>query len=750
MVSAGSDTGRRSLTRLTHHLITPVTDRAKRSAVRFAKIVNKTEPPPRLTVGLSRRGLAIAWSIVLFFHLFNAFYTLGMAYLYHFLRKPLMEYYVEVLHMLPQSEFVWVTAIYACISAFNFIGAFQMIGYSLLYRQFVFGRVKSRGAKVVSIGESEAKPKRSWFRCLSFCLPPAVIKPFKRPGTFLKRLFRAISVRGHLFDVMMIMREMIEIGSQTYQAHSSSLLVSKIWINQLFGVLVFLNCAANTIVHILQRHETGMRRFLCTMVDLFLDFAWGFIIPGNIIFYYVPIFIAHKYSLPPEYTYSDTLYIKAILDCRQFFMVSVVDAFTTTLPYLNMFSGLRNVKVLLQLRAEEELKLRHHNAQVSAASSISSDGVNLDDGAAKAEDELGKTGPALETVGEHPQPQKRKRWFKWLVLVSIPLFGLFVLFTSINASGVFAILDACGHGCKLRMRPWFSTHCACSVMEINCYDRGINGSYEEMREIFHELDPRVLNSLIVTHCPALEVPSEIRSFSNLLGLEFYNVSIVNWPAESALSHPYFPILGYLYIARSKMDGIPDGLTHDLTGSLVDIEISGSEVGHIPDDLGTKWPNVLMFYLEFCDLQEFPVAIASMALTDLSLTGNSIASIPEGLLTNALDWMYVYLDRNPLKSLPETIGDLPSLVYLSFQFTEIKSLPPWIYTLTSTRRTRVNAHAAPVCETVESDVQVITSNFKCKNPNTFVWNGVSPLQDKDDTRRIAPDAPMPAEPEWFSK
>ncbi|KAJ0404848.1 hypothetical protein P43SY_007930 [Pythium insidiosum] len=376
-------------------------------------MVTHEKPPPRLAMQLSLQGLRIGWSIVLFFHMFSALYTIGLAYIYYFLRREDMEYYVEAIQMLPQRYFTWIMVVYTCISALNFKCSLEMIGYSVMYRQLTFGKMTFGGAKIADASFSPSPPKQRWWRrgCLA-----SVAK-------FLGRLGQAVSVRGHLFDAVLISREVIEVASQTYQAHSSSLLVSKRWVNQLFGLLVFLNCVANTAVHVFKEEETGMRRFLCIAIDLFLDFAWGFIFPGIILFDYLPLFIANNYSLPSEFYYSDTLFIKAILDCRQFFMVSVADAVTTTLPYVNMFYGLRNMKVLLQLKADQERTLR--------------------------------------------------------------------------------------------------------------------------------------------------------DFPGLLGVEFYNVTLRKWTKDAALSRPFLPRVGHVYIARSTMHEIPDGLTHEVTDSLIDIEFSAS-------------------------------------------------------------------------------------------------------------------------------------------------------------------------------
>ncbi|KAE9020676.1 hypothetical protein PR001_g13542 [Phytophthora rubi] len=64
----------------------------------------------------------------------------------------------------------------------------------------------------------------------------------------------------------------------------------------------------------------------------------------------------------------------------------------------------------------------------------------------------------------------------------MPICGVFVLFTSITSSGIFfGSDDTCAAGCKLRMHPWFTRNCACSVMEINCFEYGVTGRESDAR-----------------------------------------------------------------------------------------------------------------------------------------------------------------------------------------------------------------------------------------------------------------------------
>ncbi|RLN63212.1 hypothetical protein BBJ28_00027025, partial [Nothophytophthora sp. Chile5] len=588
----------------------------------------------KLSLRMSQRTLRVGWTTVLFFHVFNAVYSALLAYTYHYLSKPEMNYYVQLLRMMPQENYTWVIALYGCIGAVNFYSALKMACYSLYYRRLVFRKMAAPCIENTTDAGAERTGRAEGERPTSF-------DSAKR---FAKGLAQAVSARGEWFDVVLLLREVAEIVSQTAQAYFCSFLISSVWVNQVFSGLIFLNAITNTLVHFTLEDMVGLRRLYSTAVDLALDFAWGFIIPCQIVVVYVSMFLANQQGFPESFYYSDTLFIKAILECNQFFMVSWLDAITTTLPYMNMLSGLESVKFLIQ-------------------------------------QDVGVTSTSSGRQSEDNQSVSGRRIMK-CIQVLMPLCGLFVLVTSITASGVFfGGEDTCAMGCKLRMHPWFTRQCACSVMEINCYERGIAGHEDETRGILKSLDARVLNSLIISHCPALVVTEEIRRFGSLMSLELYNSTVVEWPSSASLSLPHLPSLVTVFVVRSRFgNGLPEGLTADLAPNIVDIEFAASDLGGpLPNDLDEKWPSVLMLYIEYCGLQEFPRALARMGATDLSLVGNNISVIPEDLEL-AGTWMYLMVDRNPLETIPENLGELADLYFLTVQHSNITLLPQWLVNL----------------------------------------------------------------------
>lgn len=702
-----------------HHMSNP----AVKLRARAKTIVHEIElarTAAKLTLRLSHRAVLLGWIVVLLLHFFNAFYSLAMAYLYDYLSKPDMTYYVELLQMMPQKNYRVVIALYSVISAINFFNAFEMILCSIYYRHLVFGLAEMSG-----VGDSLVHPEG--IPIIGRCkILTRIFLTIGCSTSLVGGIAEAISVRGGWFDDMLLIREISELASQTVQAHSSSLQINSVWVNQFFAALIFLNAIVNMLVHMMLKKEVGWRRFICTGIDLILDFVWGFILPGKIIYQYFTMFVRHNYSLPAEFAYSDTDIIKAMLECDQFFMVSWLDAVTTTLPYLNMLSSLRSIKSLLQhdidtLLLAKTARISSVVPQKARPMHISSHGSNT-----------AIPGPRLP-----PSTKRSWRWyFTRMTYVLMPLWGTAVLLISILASRAWLPTEeACILGCRLQMHPWFATKCACSVLEINCHEYGIEGNAFEMDLIMNSLDERTLNSLIITHCPNLAMTPKLRAFYNLMQIEFYNCTLVDWPEEASLSLPYFPRLGAVFIVRSTLQGgIPPGLTTDLAPNLIDIEFIATDFGHeLPSDLADKWTSVPMLYLEHCNLQEFPAVLSELALTDISLVGNNISMLPDDL-PDDLPWMYAYFDSNPLERLPDNLSLSSDFTQLSVQSTRIGSLPSWLRESAEAGAIDLFAFNTSFCRNASRDVEGEWTLAHCAGDTVrYASEGVFPLAMKDKLR-----------------
>lgn len=79
------------------------------------------------------------------------------------------------------------------------------------------------------------------------------------------------------------------------------------------------------------------------------------------------------------------------------------------------------------------------------------------------------------------------------------------------------------------------------------------------------------------------------------------------------------------------------------------------------------------YLEHSLLREFPETLLHLRPTELSLHGNLIEQIPEIAVMHQYFYSLV-LSANPLKSLPESIGEGTRFFSFTAEHTLLETLP----------------------------------------------------------------------------
>lgn len=659
-----------------------------------------SQPQLKLTVDISSTSRRIGWLFVLFLHSFNVVYVTGVLVLYEYMTQTTTSVYRGKLDMMAPAQYIWIKSVYGIVSILNAYCAITMIYWSLRYRRLAFGEAK---AHVLC----NRNPSCSILSATMSKLL-AVLKP--------------LGIRGHLFDDVLIARELMEIASQTYQAYSSSVLVSSVWINQMFAAVILFNCMSEVILGFMTSIPVGRRRFICTVIDLVLDFVWGFLLPARVLFIYVPIFVRNGYAFPASFIYADTDFTNALLEMKQFFITSNFDAVTTIHPYINSMSSLRNLKILL-LCGHEDLEISNsvHPTQIASGDTPNNTATTLIE---------------ADTIGLQQMHAKNKAGHKnrcslhHVLHALIAAIGLGVWVTSLQASNLFGS-DRCNNDCKLQVHPWFSTGCVCSVHEINCFKRGITGEASQIASIMQALDAKALNYLIISHCSELTVPADIRRFPRLLGLQFYNTTLVDWPRSASLSLPYLGRLDFVYVVRSRfLNGLPEGITYNIASSLQDLEFVASDIGNIPNDVDETWPKLMVLLIEHCGLQTFPRSLANIPeLVDLSLVGNNISSVPDDRFASHASMLILSLDGNPIATIPEIYATMASWFVLTVQDTQVASMPEAIGNQLQKGLIHVSAYNTPLCANSSTD----PSSVGCRSPSARVRNGHFPLALVDSIR-----------------
>ncbi|GMF52347.1 unnamed protein product [Phytophthora fragariaefolia] len=234
--------------------------------------------------------------------------------------------------------------------------------------------------------------------------------------------------------------------------------------------------------------------------------------------------------------------------------------------------------------------------------------------------------------------------------------------------------------CWMQVRPWITKQPSCSLLVLDCHEVGIRGKTNEIAPQWSTFDPASVTRAVARHCPALEIPSTLASFSNLNAIKVYNSTIVSWDDSAALTHSSHPKLMTLFLVRVNVpDGrLPVGLhATDFPQSVGDIEFCYTNLRSLPDDIDTKWPQTGSIYIEASELEEVPAALTRLAPFDLSLSMNPISELPAELFEQE-SIGYLSFGSTLISQLPETVEALSSQLYeINLSYNNLSFFWPWI-------------------------------------------------------------------------
>ncbi|KAG7392137.1 Centrosomal protein of 41 kDa [Phytophthora boehmeriae] len=211
---------------------------------------------------------------------------------------------------------------------------------------------------------------------------------------------------------------------------------------------------------------------------------------------------------------------------------------------------------------------------------------------------------------------------------------------------------------------------------------------EEVNDKWGEFDSSTVVQLLIRHCPSLEVPDVFGEFRQLRGIKVYNTTINEWGESAAFTNTLHPGLAALYIVRVNVsDGLlPAGFqSTDFPQELYDIEICGSNLRELPDDLDTKWPPAAIIQVEYSQLKNIPSVLWRLEPYYLAVTGNPITEIPPEVF-QVPGMLYLGISEMNIQELPCNVTALsPDLWYIFMGETNISFFWSWVDELVTNRK-----------------------------------------------------------------
>ncbi|GLE01868.1 hypothetical protein PINS_up010706 [Pythium insidiosum] len=154
------------------------------------------------------------------------------------------------------------------------------------------------------------------------------------------------------------------------------------------------------------------------------------------------------------------------------------------------------------------------------------------------------------------------------------------------------------------------------------------------------------------------------------------------------------------------------MTLHVPPTLIDIEMSVTNLTALPPRIEIAWSPLLTFYIEHAMLTEVPPSLLKMKLDDWSLIGNDIATLPPMTTLRSGSFM-VALANNPIESLTRGDGTLPRVAYMNLAHTKLRELPDW---LEETASEQVYLYGTPFCDALSDEEKAqrygVTAKLSC--------------------------------------
>ncbi|EQC35084.1 hypothetical protein SDRG_07320 [Saprolegnia diclina VS20] len=325
----------------------------------------------------------------------------------------------------------------------------------------------------------------------------------------MRRTLRLFSSRGPYYELKLAIKHVILAASQTYRAYATSVLVDVSMINLTFSVVLF---AYGVLLPLLWRFASPVARRQYTIAAaVCINFTANVILPTWILRPYYTFFTRPDSS---KIVYQDTFYPIGVSVCQSVLATSYLDLTVAAITHAFLLFALADFMTTFVLVPKVLLQ---------RASTL--------------------------------RDRKLPRWCSFSAVVGY-ITSIFWAIAVLVISFASLRQPSCEPGCLAQTYPWLTGKCACTVLETTC--DGVNGML--LLPPTDSLEVRSLVFLIISHCPHLVMPSSLQAFTNLIGLEIFNSTLLSWDATVNIA----PLTRFSYaqMVRTNMTDLPLGLFVD--------------------------------------------------------------------------------------------------------------------------------------------------------------------------------------------
>lgn len=639
-----------------------------------ANAVHPAPPPAAYTapmvMQLSTARFRRAWFAIVAARLVCISFLLVCGSVYHALASSELEWYMNFLTPVGGCFYPQASWVFVAMATAHAIELSIMIVRSVRARELVF------------VDETAFKPSprvRRWWAQRAFK------RIFSRVGVF--------GVASPYFKIQFLIRESIEMASQTAQVYQASALIGRFWINHVYAITLCVNAWSTAVIERYTRYSPPLERLLCLCTDLVLDAVMSIALPVVIV---IPHYLAYDYAtstFPADYIYTLRTFNRLIMENRQVFARNWSDLVLKLIPHVSMLGCLRSIQSLL------------HRSTPPHPRSLLRDTTK-----SKMDIQREPNVPDSTNKARLGSAHLKQAWLNsrhHFIHAGFMVWGTAVLTLHVMATVKAYNTSDVPVGCMQYLRPWLTSKVACSIYKYDCT---VHGTLSPDANALEFLDEKSIVQLVFANCPRLVMPSTIQELHVLLGIDIWGSAIAEWGSEAAIT-PMHTGLAYLGFLETNMTAIPAGLLGDMPPNLMDIEITYCNLSSLPDNLDEKWPYISSLFIEHCEFDAVPTALTKMAFYDMSLVGNKLTNV-DALTDNVGGFHALLLSGNPLSVLPNTSlhADI-----LGVDDTLMSSFPAWVVDHDASPSV-IYAYGSPFCSdgvqadegTLQTDIRSVVS------------------------------------------
>ena len=346
------------------------------------------------------------------------------------------------------------------------------------------------------------------------------------PKTFLKKIIFFYDTylgrdglfgrRGKYYNWRLVLREVVEIPSQTYQGYLMSNRVAHTIFPTIYGCAIALDCILVPIILLSSRLSLTARHNGVILLDIVVDIVLGAILPFSVL---VPAIL--MYLDDPTIKYDHIFAAMATSSGRQLMITSPFDLFISSLPLLFSHMMMNSV----------------HNNWLDA--------------------QMDQKKP--KSVTKIKSSSSSKSIFTTFGSIWSALWGIFIFSEAMRAP----YATSCDYNdvCTLQVHPWFvyESRCECLVIEFDC---ALNPKIKANTvELIAEAASQDIGQsalyLLVRNCQLKSIPQQVATMPNIFVLSFRNMLLETFDLDLRSFHS----IKYLTFIKTGLTDIPEALQH---------------------------------------------------------------------------------------------------------------------------------------------------------------------------------------------